>query len=114
MELLKFKCGYSFQWLLKVYKFFALDNTAPLLMVPIASYCMEGEVSKWFQGVKALGFYTNWVDFNEPTISILNTNLSCINGDYHLRIQMQEPANYMMGNQELILDAPTQESTFKN
>ena len=32
-------------------------------MVPIASYYMEGEVLKWFQGVEALGLYTNWVDF---------------------------------------------------
>ena len=63
MELLKFKCGYSFWWLLKVYKFFVLDNIPSLLMVPIASYYMEGEVLKWFQGMEASSLYTNWVDF---------------------------------------------------
>ena len=32
-------------------------------MVPIASYYMEGEMLKWFQGVEASSLYTNWVDF---------------------------------------------------
>ena len=43
----------------------------------------------------------------------MNTNPSGINGDSHPRIQMQEPVNYMTKNQELILDAPTQESTIQ-
>ena len=39
-----FKCEDHFQWLVKLYEFFTLDNTPPHHMVSIASYYMEGQV----------------------------------------------------------------------
>ena len=38
-----FKGGDPFWWLVKLYEFFALDNTPPHRMVSIASYYIEGE-----------------------------------------------------------------------
>ena len=58
-----FKGGDPFQWPIKLYEFFALDNTPPHRMVSIASYYMEGEAWEWFQDAEASGLCTNWVHF---------------------------------------------------
>ena len=97
-----------------VYKFFALDNTPLLLMVPIASYYMEGEVLKWFQGVEALGLYTNWVDFI-CTHDISFEHQSFL---YQWRLPPKNPnaiaCELHDGEPRTnLLDAPTQESTIQ-
>ena len=60
---LYFKSVDPFQWLVKIYEFFTLDNTLPHCMVSITSYYMEGETWEWFQDVEALDLCTNWVHF---------------------------------------------------
>ena len=63
--------GEPFRWLVKLYEFFAIDNTPPRRMVFIASYYMEEEAQEWFQDVEALGLNTNWAHM---TRSISSTN----------------------------------------
>jgi hypothetical protein len=63
MELPKFKGGDPFWWILKINKFFYLNNTPPYLMVSIASHYMQGEAWVWFHSKNAVGIFTNWVEF---------------------------------------------------
>ena len=62
-----FKDRAPFQWLIKLYEFFALDNTPSPRMVSVASCCMEGEAWECIQDAEAFGF-------EYPTRSVLSTN----------------------------------------
>ena len=58
-----FKGRDLFRWLVKLYEFFALDNSPSHRMVSVASCCMEGEAWECIQDAEALGLCTNWVHF---------------------------------------------------
>ena len=88
--------GEPFRWLVKLYEFFAIDNTPPHRMVFIASYYMEEEAREWFQDVEALGLCTNWVHFicalqDQFRAPILDASMETTTQVS----KMHEPANFM-------------------
>ena len=67
--------GEPFRWLVKLYEFFALNNTPPHRMVSIASYYMERRSTGMVPRCGGIGFMHKLSAFHmHPTRSISSTN----------------------------------------
>ena len=109
-----FKGKDPFRWPIKLYEFFALDNTPPHRMVSIASYYMEGEAWEWFQDAEASGLCTNWVHFICALQDWFWAPIFDASMETTTQESMKEPAHFMPEDQEPILDAPMEAPTQKS